>query len=163
MKSCWSTNPKERPAASSVVEFLATNGKLLTSCKEVPVQSIIIDEVQPTQPARPGIKLSEIDFNNEINFLNSPKVLIHPNQIGDFAISADPHDDPSPEDDSVSIALETICPKAPLLGPTKSSSSLINFGKFQMQSNRRNSCHDEDDEGFIGNSPSNGFINNSKL
>ncbi|XP_076270946.1 uncharacterized protein LOC143202875 isoform X1 [Rhynchophorus ferrugineus] len=171
MNSCWQQNPKDRPTASSVVEFLANNGKLLTPSKDVPVQSIVIDEVQPTQlTKRPGIKLSEIDFTNEFNFLNSPKAMMEPHDAifeikGNPPLPQSPDNafDLSPEDDStVSIQLETICPKAPLLGPSKSSSSLINYGKFQMQSNRTDSCHEEDDEGFIGNSPSNGYIN-SKL
>ncbi|XP_030749572.1 atrial natriuretic peptide receptor 2-like isoform X2 [Sitophilus oryzae] len=121
MKSCWSRDAKERPIASSIVEFLANNPKLMTHCTDVPPESITIDEWEQPSEFR-SVRLNEIDFQNinSHNFLRSPKVMMQPPQTSDNS--------------------------------TEESS-------FQMQSNRRQSDCQDEDEGFIGNSPSNGYIN----
>lgn len=163
MKSCWIQDPKSRPAASGLVDYLANNPRLLSACTDVPLQSLTLDEFGERKPESEwGIRLSKVDMrksSTNSNF-NSPKTLIQPGQSSELALAMAPLS--ADEELSVSIQLENCCPKAPLLGASKSTNSLINFGKFNMQSNRRDSGCQDEDEGFIANSPPNGYIN-SKL
>ncbi|XP_066143378.1 uncharacterized protein [Euwallacea fornicatus] len=168
MKSCWSQDPKERPPASEIVEYIANLPKLLNPCM-VPLQSITMDDGDGLGPAvECDFHLGHIDTIPNTTNINSGDRPRNP-----YAFTLWPQTRttgskaPLPplitdhDESTVSMQLENYCPKEPLLGPSKSSSSLIGFGKFNMHSNRRDSGCQNDDEGF-GNSPANGFINKEK-
>lgn len=42
MKSCWNIDPKRRPQASQIVDFLANSPRLLAPCLDVPLSSVDI-------------------------------------------------------------------------------------------------------------------------
>lgn len=168
MKSCWTPDPKDRPLPSEMVEYIANAPKLLNPCLDTPAQFIKLGE-EHADVLNSGFRLSKINFRkakskklpfflrfNPFRWWSKPKEPARP--AFNFATF-----NTNPEESSVSIQLENVCsPKEPLLGPSKSVSSLMTFGKFNMQSNRRDSgCQGEDDEGFA-NSPANSYIN-SKL
>ncbi|CAH1133811.1 unnamed protein product [Ceutorhynchus assimilis] len=181
MKSTWQRDPKSRPTASSIVEYIANVPKLLNPCKNVPLQSIKLDgeELDPTQdnpekPEKNGRNGSRSDMRKSSTNSNfsSPKILYIPNRAASAPLTCEDGETSSilmDGEESVSIQLENYCPRAPLLGTSRSTNSLINFGKFNMQSNnRRDSGCQAEDEGFSGGggnggSPANGYISNSKL
>lgn len=169
MKKCWAREPKDRPAASEIVEYIANSGKLLYPSMDVPISSITLkaddeychDEEFPFGfgRARPRDKGPPTDFE------------VLRRQILSMAASRNSNNCPPPppprsrtteEDSAVSIQLDNnYCPKAPLLGTNKSSNSLISFGKFNMQNNRTDSGYHNEDDPFE-NGHANGFVN-SKL
>ncbi|XP_017773040.1 PREDICTED: uncharacterized protein LOC108560102 isoform X2 [Nicrophorus vespilloides] len=40
LKTCWMIDPKKRPAASEIVEYLANNSRLISPCLDVPLASV---------------------------------------------------------------------------------------------------------------------------
>lgn len=44
LKSCWKQDPKLRPQASEIVEFLANNPRIISPCLDVPASSVNIEE-----------------------------------------------------------------------------------------------------------------------
>lgn len=158
MKSCFARDPKVRPAASTIVEYLANAPRLLNPCMDVPLQSITLDDGDGRDGLDHDFTISKVDMrksSTNSNF-NSPKSQF--NFGGRSLVTGDTTD----QDESVSIQLENYCPRAPLLGTSKSNNSLISFGKFNMQSNRRDSgCQAGEDES-LANVPANGYVN-SKL
>lgn len=43
MYSCWSVNQQDRPTAPEIVEFLATNPRILSPCLDVPIASVQLE------------------------------------------------------------------------------------------------------------------------
>ncbi|KAH1013429.1 atrial natriuretic peptide receptor 2 [Dendroctonus ponderosae] len=160
MKSCWSPDPKDRPLPSAMVEYIANAPKLLTPCMDIPAQFIKLGEDEDNSKVlNTGFGMSKFNFRKKKG--KKWPFIIRFNRLRSKATPKNSITT-CPDESSVSIQLENVCsPKEPLLGRSKSISSLMTFGKFNMQNNRRDSGCQGEDEGF-SNSPANSYIN-SKL
>lgn len=164
MKKCWAREPKDRPPASEIVEYIANSGKLLYPSMDVPMSSITLkadeeychDEEFPFGFGRARLR----DKGPPTDFEVLRKQILSLAASGN-SNNCPPRSRTTEEDSAVSIQLDNYCPKAPLLGTDKSSNSLISFGKFNMQSNRTDSGYHNGDDCFE-NGHANGFVN-SKL
>lgn len=49
IRSCWNREPKQRPQASEIVEFLAINPHIVTPCLDVPLSSVQFEDTGQLQ------------------------------------------------------------------------------------------------------------------
>ncbi|KAM0726988.1 Focal adhesion kinase 1 [Formica fusca] len=54
MYSCWNVDHTKRPSAPEIVDFLATNPRIISPCLDVPLSSVQLEHT-----AQPDIQLSE--------------------------------------------------------------------------------------------------------
>jgi hypothetical protein len=138
LKSCWQQNPKLRTRASEMVEFLANNPRLLVPCLEVPLASVQLEDTNQLEFNLPG-QFRKFSGSN----IMKPSLTVPNGIAGSRSLDGklETRRQESASDSGISIPLENCCPREPLLGPSKSSSSLLNFGKHVGFQHRN-----EDDE-----------------
>lgn len=120
MKSCWKIDPKERPTASEIVDYIANNPRLLSPCLDDPITSVHInDSDQHGMPPEEAFKVSPSKSQNGSVLQTTSNSLIEEKFEND------------------SIPLEVCCAKQPLLGQSRSSSNLINLGRLVNSDSRK--------------------------
>lgn len=120
VKSCWKKDPKERPTASQIVDYIANNPRLLSPCLDDPISSVnISDSDQQGMAPEEAFKVSPSKSVNGSVFQSTPSTIIEEKFETD------------------SIPLEVCCAKQPLLGQSKSSSNLLNLGRLVNSDNRK--------------------------
>ena len=136
-----------RTRASEIVEFLANNPRLIVPCLEVPLASVQLEDTNQLEINLPD----QFRKCSAANIKASPAIPngIAPSHSLDAKIE-------TLRQESVS---DNCCPREPLLGPSKSSSSLLNFGKYVIHHND-DGVQKKDEEGDYlthNPAPANGF------
>lgn len=68
IRSCWNREPKLRPLASEIVEFLANNPRILAPCLDVPLSSVQFEDTGQLQMHIPEkIRKFSISLRNRSN------------------------------------------------------------------------------------------------
>ncbi|XP_075213197.1 uncharacterized protein LOC142319607 isoform X2 [Lycorma delicatula] len=68
IRSCWNREPKLRPQASAIVEFLANNPRILSPCLDVPLSSVQIEDTGQLQMHMPDkLRKFSITLRNRSN------------------------------------------------------------------------------------------------
>ncbi|CAH1117481.1 unnamed protein product [Phaedon cochleariae] len=129
IKSCWKQESKERPTASQMVEFFANNPRLLSPCLDGPISSVQIGDSD------------QLDIGRKCN--ESSKVSPSKSANGSAFRTQNSMFEDEREPDN--IPMEVCCPKEPLLGQGKSSSSNL-LSRLVVGSSRRES---EDDDEYL--------------
>lgn len=164
IRSCWSIDAKKRPPASEIVEFLANNPRLLSPCPDVPLASVQLEDTDQLEVHLPPdlrkSSTSSLKGGSPINGkLVSTSSGQQQQQQPQSSSRVTQRQQSVPECTIPLSPLENCCPKEPLLGAARSSSSLLSFGKFGSSKQRRDSNgDDEDDEIFNEQSPPNGHV-----
>jgi serine/threonine protein kinase len=160
LKSCWQQNPKLRTRASEMVEFLANNPRLLVPCLEVPLASVQLEDTNQLEFNLPG-QFRKFSGSN----IMKPSLTVPNGIAGSRSLDGklETRRQESASDSGISIPLENCCPREPLLGPSKSSSSLLNFGKhvgFQHRNEDDEDAAREADEDYLAHNPApaNGYV-----
>ncbi|CAG9862835.1 unnamed protein product [Phyllotreta striolata] len=135
MSSCWKRESKERPTASQIVEFLANNPRLLTPCLDVPILSVQMGDSDELEMPTKNIKVSPSKSANGSSF-QAPATV--------YGDRTDPDN----------IPLELCCPKEPLLGQGRGSSSNL-LSRLGVGSKRESEEDDEYPEQSISQSQDN--------
>lgn len=77
IRSCWKQDPKLRPQASEIVEFLANNPRLVTPCLDVPLSSVQFEDTGQLQihiPEKSGKRKFSVSLRNRSsNSINSQR------------------------------------------------------------------------------------------
>lgn len=119
IKSCWKIDPKERPTASQIVEYIANNPRLLSPCLDDPISSVhISDSDQHGMPPEEAFKGSPSKSVNGSVLQSTTNPIIEEKFEND------------------NIPLEVCCVKQPLLGQSRSSSNLLNLGRLVNDSRK---------------------------
>lgn len=120
IKSCWKLDPKERPTASQIVDYIANNPRLLSPCLDDPITSVHINDSD-----QHGMAPEEA-------FKVSPSKSVNGSVL---QTTSDPTVEEKFENDS--IPLEACCAKQPLLGQSRSSSNLISLNRLVNSDSRK--------------------------
>lgn len=142
-----------RTRASEIVEFLANNPRLISPCLEIPLASVQLEDTNQL----------EINLPDQFRKCSTTSMIALPNNFivnGTVPSKPPPFQHETASDSGISIPLENCCLREPLLGGTKSSSSLISLGKYvSMQHHAVDNTEDEDEDYLAHNpAPVNGHI-----
>ncbi|RZC34381.1 Pkinase Tyr, ANF receptor and/or Peripla BP 6 domain containing protein [Asbolus verrucosus] len=155
LKSCWHQDPKMRTRASEIVEFLANNPRLIVPCLDVPLASVQLEDTNQLEINLPD-QFRKCSSSNIKASPTIPNGISTPHSL-DTKSETQRHD--SISDSGVTIPLEDCCPREPLLGPAKSSSSLLNFGKYvTIQHHNDGNVQNDDDYLAHNSAPVNGYV-----
>ncbi|CAH0557671.1 unnamed protein product [Brassicogethes aeneus] len=127
MSSCWQTDKKNRPTSSEIVELLATHPTLLKPCVETMV-SVDLEPDQIDMSKLPDFRRGKVPAQQQNGAVRagaqtrsaSPKHQSVPMTAATLPESA--------TDSGISILVDNCSPKEPLLGTSRSNSSLLNLG-----------------------------------
>lgn len=120
MKSCWKIDPKERPTACQIVEYIANNPRLLNPCLDEPIPSM------------------QIGDNDQLGMAHEEAFKVSPSKsVNGSVLQTMPNTVMEEKFESDNIPLEVCCVKQPLLGQSRSSSNLLNLGRLVSSDNRK--------------------------
>ncbi|EFA03677.1 hypothetical protein TcasGA2_TC013779 [Tribolium castaneum] len=143
LKSCWHQDPKMRTRASEIVEFLANNPRLIVPCLEVPLASVQLEDTNQL----------EINLPDQFRKCSTSDIKVSPTTIPNGVAAPPPqYLDTAPTDNC--------CPREPLLGTSKSNSSLLNFGKYVAIHRDDESKKNEEEGDYLTHNatPGNGYV-----
>lgn len=120
IKSCWKIDPKERPTASQLVDYIANNPRLLIPCLDDPISSVHInDSDQHGMAPEEAFKVSPSKSSNGSVLQTMSEPIVEEKFEND------------------NIPLEACCAKQPLLGQSRSNSNLLGLGRLVNSDNRK--------------------------
>lgn len=142
---------KVRPTAKEIVEFLANNPRLVFPCLDVPLSSVQLEDTGQLEMHFPENfrKCSNASFKP----LNSVPSLPNGTSCNSPGKTSRQLSIP---DNATSLHLEGNCLREPLLGPVKSSPSLIGLSKLVGSNREISRCGEPD--GYM-----NGHINGQAI
>lgn len=158
LKSCWSRDPKLRPTAKEIVEFLGNNPRLLYPCLDAPLASVQLDDTGQLEMHLPD-QFRKCSTTSSKSVAHSPALTNCVPKVS--TVKSDAFESPSRAarqesipDSGVSLQMDSNCLREPLLGPIRTSSSLLGLSKYVQHNRNDSGCEQEDD--FCTHSPMNG-------
>ncbi|XP_045472774.1 uncharacterized protein LOC123679301 isoform X2 [Harmonia axyridis] len=153
MKSCWNRTAKARPQAKEIVAYIACYKDLLTPCLDAPLSSVQIensDELEMRFPNRKGSTTPTTkNFPSFSRRISATKVT----EARKFKKQA------SIPENSVSIPLESYCPKEPLLNEQQEVPTTNHYHLVPSQHASNDSGVQEDDDYMPASMLMNGHAN----
>lgn len=158
IKSCWSRDSKHRPTAKEIVEFLGNNPRLLHACLDAPVSSLQMETTGQLDMQLPDqfrkcstASLKALHSPTSNNCVHNAYAVNNSNTF-ESPIKADRQE--SVPDSGVSLQMDHNCLREPLLGPIRTSTSLLGLSKYVQHNRNDSGCEQEDD--YCTHSPMNG-------
>lgn len=133
MYSCWNVDHTKRPTAPEIVDFLATNPRLIAPCLDVPLSSVQLEHT-----AQVDIQLTENNRKVSISWPSQRQSLQsdglkHLNSPTSLLLDLNGQDDDQNLDSLISQSCEQDSSSSPLLDSTRASilkqTWLFNNGK----------------------------------
>ncbi|XP_015177762.1 PREDICTED: receptor-type guanylate cyclase gcy-4-like isoform X2 [Polistes dominula] len=95
MYSCWSVNQNDRPSAPEIVEFLATNPRILSPCLDVPLASVQLEHTgQMEMHITDGVRKCSLPWSqNQQSPTQLSDTISSPNRTNSSLLEIDSHDD----------------------------------------------------------------------